>query len=152
MASITIRNLDDDVKTRLRVRAAEHHRSMEEEARVILREAVDAGKATPKSLAKFTRECFAPLGGVEFEIPRRGPMREPLDFSRAGPDVCNRHQRGIGAREAGAEHGATASDHRQQTDVALQRSDGIIRNCRLKHTAHHIDSEQFRKLVKCRMK
>ena len=32
MASITIRNLDDDVKTRLRVRAAEHHRSMEEEA------------------------------------------------------------------------------------------------------------------------
>ena len=29
MASITIRNLDNDVKTRLRVRAAEHHRSME---------------------------------------------------------------------------------------------------------------------------
>ncbi len=40
MASITIRTLDDDVKTRLRVRAAEHHRSMEEEARLILRDAV----------------------------------------------------------------------------------------------------------------
>ena len=37
MASITIRNLDDGVKTRLRIRAAEHGRSMEEEARVILR-------------------------------------------------------------------------------------------------------------------
>jgi len=37
MASITIRNLDDDVKHRLRVRAAEHGRSMEEEARDILR-------------------------------------------------------------------------------------------------------------------
>ena len=39
MASITIRNLDDNVKTRLRVRAAEHHRSMEEEVRIILRDA-----------------------------------------------------------------------------------------------------------------
>jgi plasmid stability protein len=37
MASITIRNLDDDIKQRLRVRAAEHGRSMEEEAREILR-------------------------------------------------------------------------------------------------------------------
>ena len=34
MASITIRNLDDDVKTRLRVRAADNCRSMEEEARL----------------------------------------------------------------------------------------------------------------------
>ena len=81
MASITIRNLDDDVKTRLRVRVAEHHRSMEEEARIILREAVDAGRATPKDLAKFTRECFAPLGGIELELPPRGPMHEPPDFS-----------------------------------------------------------------------
>ena len=40
VASITIRNLDDDVKTRLRIRAAEHHRSMEEEARLILHDAV----------------------------------------------------------------------------------------------------------------
>ena len=47
MASITIRNLDDDVKTRLRVRAAEHHRSMEEEARIILRDAVNGDRAGP---------------------------------------------------------------------------------------------------------
>ena len=81
MASITIRNLDDDVKTHLRVRAAERGRSMEEEARLILREAVDAREAMPKDLAKFTRECFAPLGGVELDIPPRGPMREPPDFA-----------------------------------------------------------------------
>ena len=81
MASITIRNLDDDVKTRLRVRAAERGRSMEEEARLILRDAVDAGEAAPRDLAAFTRECFAPLGGVELDIPPRGPMREPPDFS-----------------------------------------------------------------------
>ena len=81
MASITIRNLDDEVKTRLRVRAAEHHRSMEEEVRVILRDAVNGGRTSPRDLAKFTRECFATLGGVELELPPRGPMREPPDFS-----------------------------------------------------------------------
>ena len=81
MASITIRNLDDDVKTRLRVRAAERGRSMEEEARLILRDAVDAGETAPRDLAAFTRECFAPLGGVELDIPPRGQMRERPDFS-----------------------------------------------------------------------
>ena len=48
MASITIRNLDDEVKTRLRVRAAGNGRSMEEEARQILRKAVGR---TPRSRA-----------------------------------------------------------------------------------------------------
>ena len=81
MASITIRNLDDEVKTRLRLRAAEHSRSMEEEVRIILREAVNGGKAGPRDLARFTRECFAPVGGVELELPPRGPMREPPDFA-----------------------------------------------------------------------
>ena len=80
MASITVRNLDDDVKTRLRVRAAEHRRSMEEEVRIILREAVSGGKPGPRNLAEFTRECFAPFGGVELELPPRGPMREPPKF------------------------------------------------------------------------
>lgn len=81
MASITIRNIDDEVKTRLRVRAAEHRRSMEEEVRIILREAVADGQAGPRNLAKFTRECFAPLGGIDLELPPRGPMREPPDFA-----------------------------------------------------------------------
>ena len=81
MASITIRNLDDDVKTRLRVRAAEHHRSVEEEVRIILRDVVNDGRAAPRDLAKFTRECFAPLGGAELELPTRVAMREPPDFS-----------------------------------------------------------------------
>ena len=81
MASITIRNLDDEVRTRLRVRAAEHNRSMEEEVRIILREAVSDGQSAPRNLVKFTRECFSPLGGVDLELPPRGPMREPPDFS-----------------------------------------------------------------------
>lgn len=80
MASITIRRLDDEVKTRLRARAAANGRSMEEEARIILREAVGR-EAKPGNLAGLIRECFEPLGGVELELPPRGPMREPPDFS-----------------------------------------------------------------------
>ncbi|MXX89404.1 MAG: plasmid stabilization protein [Boseongicola sp. SB0677_bin_26] len=76
MASITIRRLDNDVKTQLRTRAAGNGRSMEEEARLILREAV--GRETePENLAAFIHDCFAPYGGVELELPPRAPMREP---------------------------------------------------------------------------
>ena len=76
MASITIRNLDDEVKARLRLRAAGRGRSMEEEARAILREAVGR-EPEPENLACFIHECFAPFGGVELELPPREPMREP---------------------------------------------------------------------------
>ena len=79
MASITIRNLDDDVKTRLRVRAAENGRSMEEEARLILREAVGRKTGT-ENLASAIRARFSPLGGVELELPPREPAREPPRF------------------------------------------------------------------------
>ena len=80
MASITIRNLDDEVKTRLRMRAAEHGHSMEEEARTTLREAVDL-KATPaKGLGTAIHELFNPFGGVELDIPPRDRMRKPLEF------------------------------------------------------------------------
>ena len=74
MASITIRNLDDDVKTRLRVRAADNGRSMEEEARLILRDAVGR-KPRPRNLADAIRARIAPLGGVDLELPAREPAR-----------------------------------------------------------------------------
>ena len=76
-ASVAVRRLGELFD---RVRAAEHNRSMEEEVRIILREAVSDGKPGPRDLAKFTRDCFAPLGGVELDLPPRGPMREPPDF------------------------------------------------------------------------
>ena len=79
MASITIRNLDGDVKTRLRVRAAEHHRSMEEEARLILREAVER-KADSRNLASIVRSHFGPDNGMDLELPPRELGREPLSF------------------------------------------------------------------------
>ncbi|WP_419926681.1 FitA-like ribbon-helix-helix domain-containing protein [Candidatus Poriferisocius sp.] len=79
MASITIRNLDDEVKIRLRIRAASHGRSMEEEARQILRDAVEQSVG-PTNLAAAIRERFAHLGGVELELPSREAMPEPLRF------------------------------------------------------------------------
>ena len=79
MASITIRNLDDEVKTRLRMRAAEHNRSIEEEVRLILCEAVGR-KPGSRNLADITRAWFGPDNGVELELPLRGPGRESPSF------------------------------------------------------------------------
>ncbi len=77
MASITIRNLDARIKARLRVRAAHRQRSMEEEARNILRAALAEDDAVPRDLAAAIRARFRPLGGVKLALPAREPMREP---------------------------------------------------------------------------
>ncbi len=80
MASITIRNLEDDLKQRLRIRAAHHGCSMEEEARNILRSALEEEDKVVRGLAESIRRRFAPLGGVELDLPRREPIREPPGF------------------------------------------------------------------------
>ena len=80
MASMTIRNIDDALKSRLRVRAAQHVRSMEEEAREILRLALAQAEPQPENLATAIRKMMAPFGGVELDIPAREPVREPPDF------------------------------------------------------------------------
>jgi plasmid stability protein len=81
VASITIRNLDDPLKARLRIQAAVHGRSMEDEARDILRTALNQEPTQPADLAAAIRARFAPLGGVDLpEVPRE-PMREPPDMA-----------------------------------------------------------------------
>lgn len=77
MASITIRNLDAHTKARLRVRAAHRQRSMEEEARNILRAALAQDDAVPRDLAAAIGARFRPLGGLDLDLPAREPMREP---------------------------------------------------------------------------
>ena len=79
MASITVDNIDDGLKQRLRVRAAGHGRSLEEEAREILREVVGKG-IPPDDLAAAIRKRVAALGGVDLDIPERESMREPIRF------------------------------------------------------------------------
>lgn len=75
MGSMTIRNLDDRVKSRLRIRAAEHGRSMEDEAREILASAVSAEPRRVKGLATAIRNRIAPLGGVDLPDIVREPIR-----------------------------------------------------------------------------
>jgi len=60
MASITIRNLDDEVKTNLCIRAAKYHRSMEEEVRLILSDAVGRKSSEPRNLAEIAGAYFGP--------------------------------------------------------------------------------------------
>lgn len=81
MASITIRNIDDSLKGSLRLRAAEHGHSMEEEVRDILRTALST-EEPPSNMAASIRRRFAPLGGIDLPIPPREPMREPPDFDK----------------------------------------------------------------------
>jgi antitoxin FitA len=82
MASITIRNLDERTKARLRARAAHHERSMEEEARQILRAALNEKETSPGNLAEAIRRRFQPLGGVNLSLPTREPMRDPPNLAR----------------------------------------------------------------------
>jgi antitoxin FitA len=81
MATLTIRQSDDKTKGKLRVRAAQHGRSMEEEAREILRSALRTSPAARENLGKAIRERFAPLRGVELELPRQDPIRQTAPFA-----------------------------------------------------------------------
>ena len=80
MASITVRNLEEGLKRRLRIRAAENGRSMEQEARDILKAALDEDTAPERKLGTAIHELFKPFGDVELDIPPREPMREPVRF------------------------------------------------------------------------
>jgi plasmid stability protein len=85
MATLTIRNLDETVKRRLQVRAALNGRSMEAEARealtVLPEPHSEAARATVEPEEDFgtaIRRLFAPLGGVELQIPPRRKSHRPI--------------------------------------------------------------------------
>jgi antitoxin FitA len=78
MASITIRRLPENTKRRLRIRAARNGRSMEQEARELLKTALAQPDPKPENLGEAIRKLFAPFGGVDLQIP----MREPMPDSR----------------------------------------------------------------------
>lgn len=77
MATMTIRNIDDVIKQRLRMRAARHGRSMEDEARDILRSSLSVESGHAASLVESIRRRIEPLGGIELELPLRNPIRTP---------------------------------------------------------------------------
>lgn len=77
MVSITIRNLDEGTKRRLRVRAAHRNRSMEDEARNILRLALAEETSELGNLATAIGLRFRGLDVSRLRVPDREPMREP---------------------------------------------------------------------------
>jgi len=79
MASITIRNLDDDLKAQLRVVAASHGRSMEEEARVIIRQALSR-QDKQGGLGSRIHSRFAAVGGADLELPERKDKARAASF------------------------------------------------------------------------
>ena len=82
MARLLVRNLDDDVKAKLRVRAAEHGRSMEEEVRAILRQAVEERRQLSPGPGTRITTRFAGSGlRADEGIPElRGEGVRPVDF------------------------------------------------------------------------
>jgi plasmid stability protein len=95
MASITIRNLEDKLKQHLRVRAAQHGRSLEDEARDILRLALAEKKVAPQDLGLAIRRRFAPLGGSSCRpqhASRRASIGDRSRYQRAfGNNVATRN-------------------------------------------------------------
>jgi plasmid stability protein len=77
--TMTIRNIDDELKARLRIRAAERGHSMEAEVREILRAAV-LQPAPEKGLGTWMHEHFAEIGGVELDTPKPNSPARYVEF------------------------------------------------------------------------
>lgn len=82
MTSLTIRNVDEATKQRLRIRAARHGVSMEEEVRRILKEALRPAEA-PSGLGQRLRDRFAEVTAEEFVVPKRHTPRTPLQWDES---------------------------------------------------------------------
>ncbi len=81
MAAVSIRDLDDDVKDRLRVRAARNGRSMEAEIRAILTAAVGESDSS-RGLFTELLDRFGEIGGVELDLPARANVARAPDLAR----------------------------------------------------------------------
>lgn len=77
MATIVIRGLDEAVKAGLRMRAARHGRSMEEEAGQILKIGLATESVGQPNFAESIRRHIEPIGGIELTLPRREAVRRP---------------------------------------------------------------------------
>ena len=100
MGTLTIRNLDDPLKTRLRVRAAARNRSMEEEARQILRAALQEPAARETDLGARIHARFAGLGDIDLPIAPREPLRPPPSFAEPAAGAA-KGVAGVRARRRG---------------------------------------------------
>jgi len=77
---MTIRDVDEKLEHRLRIRAAQHSRSMEDEARDILRRELACPAKTRGNLGNAIHRRFAAAGGLDLPTIPREPMREPANL------------------------------------------------------------------------
>ena len=80
MGTMTVRGLDEGLKQRLRVRAAENGRSMEEELREILKVALAEPAERPFGLGTRIHNRFLEVGGVDLPPVERSAPRPAPDF------------------------------------------------------------------------
>ena len=78
MPNLSIRKLDENAYKQLRIRAANHGVSMEEEARQIIYRAVSA----PERISNVFRKYFGPKNGIDLKISKQRKPHEPMDFSQ----------------------------------------------------------------------
>ena len=79
MASISVRKLDEQVYNQLRIRAAAHGVSMEEEARQIISKTV----SVPNRISDIFRIHFGQAHGIDLDLPSlRDVAHNPLDFNQ----------------------------------------------------------------------
>jgi plasmid stability protein len=81
MCSITVRNLDESVKAGLRLRAASHGWSMEQEVRNILQRAVQSERALVPNFAQLVNRRFRGLGSDQVSVPERQAARDVPTFA-----------------------------------------------------------------------
>lgn len=85
MAMLTIRNIDDSLKSQLRIRAAEHGLSMEEEVRRILQQALAPQISRKGFGSRIHQRVMSLTGGMDVPVPPRSKPRSAPDFSRDTP-------------------------------------------------------------------
>jgi antitoxin FitA len=82
MAALSVRNIDDGLKRRLRIRAARNGRSMEAEIRAILEEAAPSSdESGEEDFFEVLVRRFQEIGGVELDLPPRSTPVRWADFS-----------------------------------------------------------------------
>ena len=80
MASITIRNLPDQIKENLRVKAAKHGVSLEAYLRTILQQASKPDNGKPVNILDLAQKYFGSEKGVDLDLPERGSHRKSVSF------------------------------------------------------------------------
>jgi len=78
MSTLTIHNIEETLKNELQMMAAKHGISMEEQASVILRDALMSKKK--KGLGNLIHQRFATANSVELELPTRSSPRQAPHF------------------------------------------------------------------------